>query len=91
MSVVSTAARRILLIDGEGPHRDALARALTCEGHQVRVADSAAERDRLNDFAPDFVVYWEGRSHGPDKADTARWVALTRPVNMEELRRTLRD
>jgi DNA-binding NtrC family response regulator len=84
------AARRMLLIDGAGSHRDALARALTCEGHEVRVADSADQRDRVNDFAPDVVVYREGLSRGPDEGDTARWVALTRPVNMEELRRVLR-
>jgi hypothetical protein len=85
------APRRILLIDGKGPHRDALARALTCEGHEVRVADSADARDRVNDFAPDTVVYREGLSRGPEKGDAARWVALTKPVNMEELRRALRD
>jgi DNA-binding NtrC family response regulator len=85
------AARRILLIDGAGPHRDALARALTCEGHEVRVADSAEGRDRLNDFVPDTVVCREGLSHGPEKGDNAQWIALTRPVNMEELRRALRD
>jgi hypothetical protein len=85
------AARRILLIDGEGTHREALARALTCEGHEVRVADSADQRERLNDFVPDTVVYREGLARGPAVGDTARWVALTRPVNMEELRRALRD
>jgi hypothetical protein len=85
------AARRVLLIDDEGPHRDALARALTCEGHEVRVADSADERDRVNDFAPDAVVCRAGKGRGPRVGDTARWVALVRPVNMEELRRALRD
>jgi hypothetical protein len=85
------AARRILLIDGAGPHRDALARALTCEGHEVRVADPADQRDRVNDFAPDTVVCREGLARGPEEGDSARWIALTRPVNMEELRRALRD
>ncbi|MGD2217101.1 MAG: hypothetical protein PVJ64_10100 [Gemmatimonadales bacterium] len=85
------AARRILLIDTAGPHRDALARALTCEGHEVRVAESADQRDRLNDFVPDAVVYREGLAGSPAEGDTARWVALTRPVNMEELRRALRE
>jgi len=85
------AARRILLIDGEGPHRDALARALTREGHEVRVADSVDERQRVNDFTPDAVVYREGTARGPEAGDGARWLALKRPVNMEELRRALRD
>jgi hypothetical protein len=85
------AARRILLIDGAGPHRDALARALTCEGHEVRVADSVDQREQVNEFAPDAVVYREGLSRGPEAGDTARWVPLTRPVNMEELRRALRE
>lgn len=85
------AHRRILLVDVEGPHRDALARALTREGHEVWVADSVEERERLNEFAPDTVVYREGLSRGPGRGDTARWVALTRPVNMEELRRVLRE
>lgn len=85
------APRRILLIDGAGPHRDALARALTCEGHEVLAADPADERDRVNDFAPDTVVYREGLSRGPQEGDAPRWVALTRPVNMEDLRRALRE
>ena len=85
------AARRILLIDGAGPHREALARALTCEGHEVRVADTADQRDRVNDFAPDIVVCREGLARGPKEGDSAGWIALTRPVNMEELRRALRD
>lgn len=84
------AARRILLIDGAGPHRDALARALTCEGYEVRVADPADPQDRKNEFAPDTVVYREGLSRGPAAGEAARLVALTRPVNMEELRRALR-
>ncbi|UCC82442.1 MAG: hypothetical protein JSW46_15885 [Gemmatimonadota bacterium] len=55
------------------------------------MADSADQPDRVNDFAPDTVVYREGLSRGPEEGDTAHWIALTRPVNMEELRRALRD
>ena len=50
------APRRILPTDGESLLREALARALSSEGHEVQVSDT-----------------------------------LSRPVNMEELRRTLRD
>ncbi len=85
------APRRILLIDVQGPFRDALARVLASEGHEVRVADAADEADRVNEFAPETVVYREGLSRIAGQGSQARWIALTRPVNMEELRRALRE
>ncbi len=83
------APRRILFVDQAGPVRDALVRALTTGGHDVRVADTPEAAERENDFAPDAVVYGEGfsRSVGPE----AQRIALQRPVNMEELRRALRE
>ncbi len=85
------ALRRILLIDVEGPHRDALARALSSEGHEIRAAEPAKLDDRLKECAPDTVVYREGLMRAPGGGGRTRWVALTRPVNMEELRRVLRE
>jgi xanthine/CO dehydrogenase XdhC/CoxF family maturation factor len=85
------APRRILLIHEEGPCRVALARVLASEGHQVQVADAAEERARLNDFGPDTVVYKEGHSRIAEEEGKARLVAIDRPVNMEELRRVLRE
>ncbi|UCC73756.1 MAG: hypothetical protein JSV86_04125 [Gemmatimonadota bacterium] len=55
------------------------------------MADSADQRDRLNDFAPDTVLYTEGLSRGSGGSSVARWIALTKPVNIEELRRALRQ
>jgi hypothetical protein len=85
------APRRILLIDAAGPCRDALARVLSCEGYQVRVEGVVGRADRVNEITPDFVVYREGLAAGPAPPGDARWIALTKPVNMEELRRVLRE
>ncbi|MEE8550943.1 MAG: hypothetical protein V3T08_06770 [Gemmatimonadota bacterium] len=53
-----TASKRILLIQVEGPVRDALARLMAAEGHEVRVASGAEEAlDRLGELRPDVVLY----------------------------------
>lgn len=53
-----TASRRILLIQVEGPVRDALARVLAAEGHEVRVASGSEEAlDRLGELGPDVILY----------------------------------
>jgi hypothetical protein len=82
------ASLRILLVDKAGPFRDALARALSSGGHEVRVADSVSKA--ANDFAAEFVVYGEGSSEATVEGGSTQ-IALRRPVNMEELRRVLRD
>ena len=82
------ASLRILLVDKAGPFRDALARALSSGGHEVRVADSMSEL--ANDFDAEFVVCGEGSSES-EVVGGASQIALRRPVNMEELRRVLRD
>ncbi len=82
------ATLRILLVDQASPFRDAIARALSIGGHQVSVAESASEG--ANDFAPDAVVFGEGGKRAASVGD-GRQISLRRPVNMEELRRALRD
>lgn len=49
--------RRILIIDRQGVARDALARLLESEGHDVRAAGSAEALERLREFGPDAIVY----------------------------------
>lgn len=113
------APRRILLIDDEGPLRDALARALISEGHNVQVANAAEVQDRLSQFGPDTVVYdvesarpavrdvvaqlgaqpgacllialSRGGQPTAGASESPSQVVLARPINMEELRRALRD
>jgi hypothetical protein len=78
---------RILLVDGASPLREAIARALSFGGHQVKVAEPGGGP---NDFDPDAVVYGEGAAEAGG-AGTERQIRLRRPINMEELRRALRD
>ncbi len=113
------APRRILLIDDEGSLRDALARALISEGHDVQVAAAAEVQGRLSQFGPDTVVYdadsphpavrdvvaqlaarpgacllialSRGGSSAAVASESPSQVVLARPINMEELRRALRD
>ncbi len=84
------APRRILLTDGESPLRDALARALSAAGHEVLVSDPSEAVDRSREFAPDFVVGSEDALRSLGRVPSAPVVPVPRPVNMEELRRTLR-
>jgi DNA-binding response OmpR family regulator len=116
---VIMAPRRILLIDDEGPLRDALARALISEGHNVQVANATEVQGWLSQFAPDTVVYdadsarqavrdvvpqlrtqpgacllialSRGGQPAAGASESASEVVLARPINMEELRRALRD
>ncbi len=84
------ATRRVLLIHKKGPLRDALARVLAREGHDVRVADLSEARDRLADLGSGAVVCSDSRFR--DLAPPqARWIEFGRPVDMEELRRALRE
>ncbi len=85
------AARRVLLIHKTGPLRDALARVLAREGHDVRVVDVGQAQERLAELGPGAVVC--GESHLLDLVaePQVRWIELGRPVDMEELRRALRE
>lgn len=112
--------RRVLVVDEAGPPREALARMLAGEGHEVRVADANDARDQLERFKPDAIVYCADRRNdgmrrfvGEIEASAGRWrlvalgagvgrdagasadvgrrVALRRPINLEELRRSLRE
>jgi CheY-like chemotaxis protein len=85
------APRRILLTDGESPLREALARALSSEGHEVQVSDASEVVDRSREFGPDLVVGTEEAVLTLGQRTRVPVVTLSRPVNMEELRRTLRD
>jgi len=85
------AHRRILLIDGESPHREALARALANEGHEVQASGVSEALDRLEAFRPDAVVGSEDGLRMVGGRPGFQAVVLTRPVNMEELRRVLRE
>lgn len=85
------ARRRILLMHDEGPFRDALARALSAAGHEVEVADPRGARDRVGNFAPGYIVgYKDGLAALAEMPD-AQTIVLSRPVNMEEVRRVLRE
>ncbi len=84
------ATRRVLLIHKEGPLRDALARVLAREGHDVRVADLSEARDRLADLGSGAVVCSDRRFQDLAPPQT-RWIEFGRPVDMEELRRALRE
>jgi len=85
------APRRILLTDGESPLRDALARALSSDGHEVQVSDTSEWGDRSREFDPDVVVGSEDALPPSGSGTSVPVITLSRPVNMEELRRTLRD
>lgn len=85
------ARRRVLLVHPEGPLREALARALAREGHQVDVAAPAAAGERLTESAAEAIVCAEGALGPRVKAGGVRRVEFGRPVNMEELRRALRE
>ncbi len=84
------ARRRVLLVHNEGPLRDALARALAREGHQVDVAAPADVRKRLAESAAETVVCAAGLIERVE-AKGVRWVEFGRPVHMEELRHALRE
>ncbi len=85
------ARRRVLLVHNEGPLRDALARALAREGHQVDVAVPAEARERLAESAAETILCAPGDIGDRVEAEGVRWVELGRPVDMEELRRALRE
>jgi len=85
------ARRRILLIDGQSPHRDALARALANEGHEVQVSGISEALDQLEAFRPDAVVGSEDGLRIVGGRPGLQTVLLSRPVNMEGLRRVLRE
>ncbi len=78
---------RILLVDKASPLRDAIARALSNSGHEVRVVGSVGKA--ANDFDAETVVYGEGCAELAGKGGPTQ-ISLRRPVNMEELRRVLR-
>ncbi len=82
--------RRILLVETDGPVRDALARALSLEGHEVWVTAVEGFRQRLRELDPDTVVGRRELLQAAGPPDGVRTVALTRPVNLAELRRALR-
>lgn len=114
-------SRRVLLVDEVGPAREAMARMLSGEGHEVRVADASDARDLIEGFCPDTIVYGAdresealrrvvteieesppaqrlvalgaeiSRAAGDRSAAASRCVAIARPVNLEELRRRLRE
>jgi DNA-binding response OmpR family regulator len=84
------ALQRILLVDREGPYREALARVLSGEGHDVRVADPGEAGDRLRELEPDAVIGHAEVLREVGQLEGVRRVTLARPVSMEELRRTLR-
>ncbi len=85
------ARRRVLLVHPEGPLRDALARALAREGHQVDVAAPADASERLTESAAEAILCAKGELSERVEAEGIRWVEFGRPVNMEELRRALRE
>jgi hypothetical protein len=79
---------RVLLVHEGGSVRSALASALASAGHEVRIAEGHAAAQK-NDPAVDAVVYDESLS--AVVLDAPRRIGLQRPVNMEELRRALRQ
>ena len=81
------ASLRILLVDKASPFRDAIARALSNCGHEVRVVGSVGKA--ANDFDAETVVYGEGCAELTGEGGPTQ-ISLRRPVNMEELRRVLR-
>ncbi len=110
--------RRILLIDDEGPSREALAHMLSLEGHEVQVTSPDGAQALVEEFGPDTVVYDADHAHermrivvdqieaastdrrlialgtSPvtgEQRPSGKRVELPRPVNLEELRRTLRE
>ncbi len=85
------ARRRVLLVYPEGPLRDALARVLAREGHQVDVADPADAGERLTESAAEAILCVKGDLSDRVGAEGIRWIEFGRPVNMEELRRALRE
>ncbi len=85
------AAKRVLLIHNTGPLRDALARVLAREGHDVQVVDVGQARDRLAELGTGAVVCGERRLLDLAAEPQVRWIELGRPVDMEELRRALRE
>ncbi|KPK65684.1 MAG: hypothetical protein AMS21_04115 [Gemmatimonas sp. SG8_38_2] len=85
------ARRRILLIDGESPHRDALARALAVEGHEVQASGISEALGRLETFRPNALVGSEEGLRMVGGRPGLQTVPLIRPVNVEELRRVLRE
>ncbi len=85
------ARRRVLLVHREGPFRDALARALAREGHPVDVAAPEDVRERLAESAAETIVCAPANVTDRFEAEGVRWVEFGRPVNMEELRRAVRE
>ncbi len=85
------ARRRVLLVHNEGPIRDALARALAWEGYPVDVAVPAVVRERLAESAGETIVCVPADVTDRVEAEGVRWVEFGRPVNMEELRRAVRE
>lgn len=85
------ARRRVLLVHREGPLRDALARVLAREGHLVDVAVPEDVSERLAESATETIVCAPADVTDRIEAEGIRWVEFGRPVNMEELRRAVRE
>jgi hypothetical protein len=60
-------------------------------GHEVRVAAADEFRERLRELEPDAVVGRPELLRAIGPLEGVRSVSLSRPVNMEELRRALHD
>ncbi len=82
--------RRILLVNEAGIYRDALARVLAREGHEVQAVSPAAVEKRARDFAPHVIVCSEAQAAALGLPGVGV-LPLRRPVNVEELRRALRE
>ncbi|UCF19727.1 MAG: hypothetical protein JSU87_17725 [Gemmatimonadota bacterium] len=82
-------SQRVLVIERSGPLREALVRVLVAEGHEVGEAEAGELEERMTRFRPDVVVGDE--SCAPRAGGLARFVRIAKPVNMEELRRALRE
>ncbi len=81
-------SQRVLVIERSGPLRRALVRVIRSEGHEVGEAEAGDVEEQVGRFRPDVVVGDE--VYAPRASGATRFVRLTRPVNLEELRRVLR-
>ena len=82
-------SRRVLVIERNGPLRRALVRVIRSEGHEVWEADAGEAEEQVGRLRPDVMVGDE--VYAPRASGGTRFVRLTRPVNLEELRRVLRE